>query len=199
MHDGLVVTLIPLRDAVAALPPLTPDDILGLTGQSETPPPSAFMRATPSLRTADTLDWLCECLIAECGDMRRACERAGSSQVFVKRWCLDDAIAAQRIQDAQQVGWCNLESIAHERAVTGIIKPVWYQGEHVGDETVYDNSVLMKMLAARIPAYAAPNTQAAASQFSTTVNVAIMPRASTYDEWLTQRDTTLKVVEASTV
>jgi hypothetical protein len=187
-----VIALIPLGEAIAQLPPLTADEMLGLSDGSAAP--SLYMRAKPSLRTAETLDWLCECLIAECGDMRRACERAGTSQIFVKRWTNEDPAAAARINDAQALGWTNLESVAHERAVVGIEKTVWYQGENVGTERVYDNAVLMKMLQARVPGYA-DNRNLQGNGMSTTVNVAIMPRASSYDEWLVHRDNTLKVVE----
>lgn len=44
-----------------------------------------------------------------------------------------------------------IEQTALERALNGIEKPQWFQGERVGEDTVYDNNLLITMLKAAKP------------------------------------------------
>jgi hypothetical protein len=204
---GEVMQTLPPEPLKSAKPPsvkagvLNADEVLGLALMPDDPSPrlpslgDAPRVESRAVRSDETLERLCMCLIADCGDMRRACEEAGIGQAFIHNWMRDDPEIGRAVNEARQIGWSNLESVAYERAVKGIKVPVYYQGEHVGDTTEYDNTVLMKMLQARVPAYAT-NERASAS-YNTTVNVAVMPRASTYEEWAAQRDSTLKTIEHS--
>jgi hypothetical protein len=93
-----------------------------------------------------------------------------------------------RLRAAQLIGYASLESAAYERAVLGVQEDVYYQGDVVGQKTVYSDGLLSQMLKARVPGY---SQDEATSHRGLTVNVAIMPRASTYEEWVEQREQAL--------
>ena len=44
-----------------------------------------------------------------------------------------------------------IEQVALDRTLNGVEKPVWFQGEQVGEDTVYDNNLLITMLKAAKP------------------------------------------------
>jgi hypothetical protein len=121
------------------------------------------------------------------GDIPSAARACGTSGVYVRAWMEADPPIAAKLHAAQVAGWESLESVAYQRAVHGTKKGVWYKGDRVGEETEYSDKLLTDMLKARVPAYSAePATT------SMSVNVAIMPRANSYEDWLVQRDKALK-------
>jgi hypothetical protein len=137
-------------------------------------------------RTPMMLHMLERALVACHGDMVSAARECGTHAVYVRQWLTADANAGARLREAQIAGWQALESVAYKRAVKGTKKGVWYQGERVGYEREYSDKLLMDMMKARIPAYSAEPTTTTMS-----VNVAIMPRADNYQDWMVQRDSTL--------
>lgn len=142
------------------------------------------------LRTPACLALLEEALATHCGDMKTACKSVNASPRDVYMWCSADAEVAGRIRAAQQMGWAGLESAAYERAVNGVEKAVYYKGEVVGFETEYSDSLLSLMLKSRVPEYGGEERRGS----GVTVNVAVMPRASSYEEWSIQRDKELRAL-----
>ena len=135
-------------------------------------------------RTDHTLAALEEALCNNHGDMVAACRAVGVPTRHVAAWVAQDKSAADRIKTAQMIGWAALENAAYQRAVHGVEKGIYYKGELVGTETVYSDGLLQSMLKARVPAYG----EGGGPSGGMTVNVAILPRASNYDEWVVQRE-----------
>lgn len=142
------------------------------------------------MRTDAKLTEICDALRTTYGDLHGSCRRAGVSVDFVTNWIKDDQDAARAIEEAQRVGYMGLESAAIQRGVHGVEKAVYYKGEVVGTETVYSDSLLGKMMEARIPAYKKGAEQSTTFNGPTQIN--IMPRADNYDQWLEMKKTTLK-------
>jgi hypothetical protein len=132
------------------------------------------------------LEMLEKALVEYHGDMLRACAECGTTPLYVRQWADAHEETAAKLHLAQLAGWAMLESVAYQRAVNGVEKAVWYQGEKVGTEIEYSDRLLSEMLKARVPGYGDQPVNHAM-----TINVAIMPRAETYQEWLEQRDTAL--------
>jgi DNA-binding transcriptional regulator YdaS (Cro superfamily) len=145
------------------------------------------------MRTEATLNLIAETLQTNCGDLYDACRRAGVSLVFVKQWCKDDKVAAERISEAERAGAMALQSEAIRRAVQGVEKGVYFKGERVDTETVYSDGLLVKLLAGRIPETFGKEAEGGGG---ITINggqaqINIMPRAESYEDWLRMRDATL--------
>lgn len=129
-----------------------------------------------------------QALMAHRGNLTRACRDCGFPIQEVAKWIARDPDTAERIRAAQTTGWEALEDIAYTRAVEGVQEPVYQRGELAGYITKYSDPLLIKMMQARIPAYAHKES----STPGTVVNVAVMPRASSYEEWVVQRDRELE-------
>lgn len=135
------------------------------------------------------LEALEEALIASHGDLPTAARRIRVPLRQVHMWTAADPEVYNRVREAQIIGWQALESVAYKRAVKGIKEDVYYQGLVVGQRKVYSDGLLSQLLKARVPAF---NTDAAAAQRNpVSVNVNVMPRASSYEEWVAQRQHTL--------
>lgn len=134
------------------------------------------------MRTEINLEAVCRALLVNCGDFHGACRSAELSPMFVRKWMDDDDKVAERIKNATEVGALGLESAAINRAVNGVEKGIYYQGEVVGYERQYSDGLLTQLLKARVSGYKEESTQ------NLNVNLAaqikIMPRANTYAEWL---------------
>lgn len=139
------------------------------------------------------LTMLCEELQGNCGDFFNACKECQLSPAFVSQWMKDDKEVSEKIENAKSVGALRLESAAIHRAVNGVDKGIYYQGLLVDTEKQYSDGLLTQLLKARVPGYKEESTQ------NVNVNLAaqirIMPRATSYEEWLSF--TQLKTVEAS--
>jgi hypothetical protein len=119
------------------------------------------------------------------GDLLEACKLARVNYRQVCLWRDADPETAAVLRDAQMMGWATLENAAYKRAVEGVDRDVYYQGEVVGTEKHYSDGLLTQMLKARVPAYSSDDGAASRSM---TVNVAIMPRADSYEQWVQQRE-----------
>ena len=92
--------------------------------------------------------------LAECGCVDHACGRVGMS--------VTSAYALRRRIDAQsfRVAWDaaldyavrRLSDAAFSRAINGVARPVFYQGEQIGERRYYDERLTMFMLRYRDPA-----------------------------------------------
>jgi hypothetical protein len=87
--------------------------------------------------------------LADCGIVREAASRVGMTERsanYLRR--RDGADSFGRAWDAAiRLGASRLRSVAFERAVIGTVKPHFYRGRVVGGERVYDNRLLVSLLA----------------------------------------------------
>ncbi len=146
-------------------------------------------------RTPMALHMLERALCENHGDLLEACRSIGVSYREACLWQQSDPEAAEAIHQAQLLGWATLENAAYQRAVRGVEKGVYYKGEKVDTETQYSDGLLSQLLKARVPGYKEDD---APGRGGMTVNVAIMPRAENYSDWVAQREQMLaptRVVE----
>ena len=141
------------------------------------------------MRTQSTLNALVRELQSNCGDELAACRVVGVSVQFVRQWAKDDKDVADTLTEAVNVGTLGLVSAAIRRGVHGVEEDVYFKGAVVGQKINYSDSLLNKLLEAKVPEFA-KKTDAAAPQV--TVNVAnLMPRAENYEQWLQMKQQTL--------
>jgi hypothetical protein len=116
----------------------------------------------------------------------------------VNQWRKDDPEVNARLSEAEEVGTQGLVSAAIQRAVHGVPKGVYYKGVKVDEETQYSDSLLTTLLKAKIDDFKAQDERSGGVHVN--VNVAnLMPRASSYDEWLTMKERTIRpALEAPT-
>lgn len=138
------------------------------------------------MRTPLSLALLERAVIEAGGELIQACRLAGVSLYEVNQWCMADPSVDQTIKASQRLGWMSLEQEAYRRAVHGVSEAVYHKGEVVGHKQVYSDGLLSKLLDAKLPDYSKSQ-----SGSGVTVNVAVMPRANTYEEWLAQRVSTV--------
>lgn len=141
------------------------------------------------MRTDEKLKEVCDRLTTNCGDLHEAARFAGMSPHFLFAWMKDDREASKLIEEAQRVGWMGLEAAAIQRGVHGIEKAVYYKGEVVGYETQYSDSLLSKLLEARVPAY--KKGEDSRNVFNGPTQINMMPRAENFDQWLDMKTRTL--------
>lgn len=139
------------------------------------------------MRTQALLDRLVDELSRNCGDVLAAARACGVSLKFVSQWRKDDKITDDALLEAERMGTQGLVSAAIQRAVHGVEEDVYFKGEVVGQKTNYSDSLLATLLKAKVDDFKPSNE----SGPPVTVNIAnIMPRASSYEEWLAMRDMT---------
>jgi hypothetical protein len=120
-----------------------------------------------------------------------ACRQCAVSPVFVRTWMKDDKDVAAAITEAERVGALALQSAAIQRAVHGVEKGVYFKGERVDTEIQYSDGLLTTLLKGRLPEVFGKEAEGGLSIAGNNVQVNIMPRANSYDEWLAMRDSTL--------
>jgi hypothetical protein len=136
-----------------------------------------------------TLSAIATELQRNCGDILAACKAVGVSLVFVNQWRKDDKTVNDTLTEAERVGTQGLVSAAIQRAVHGVEKGIYYKGIRVDSETVYSDGLLQTLLKAKVPEFAKDGENGGVQ---VNVNVAnLMPRATSYDEWLTMKTQTL--------
>jgi hypothetical protein len=136
------------------------------------------------VRTQDTLDALSQELQGNCGDFYAACKAVGVSPAFVRKWQKDDPKIDEAVKLSTEVGALQLESAAISRAVRGVDKDVYYQGDVVGSETQYSDGLLTTLLKGRMRNVYGADAGQTNVQVNLTNAIQIMPRANTYEEWL---------------
>lgn len=146
------------------------------------------------MRTEENLAALEAALATNCGDFYGACRETLLSPQFVKRWMADDAEVKDRLSNATEVGALQIESAAIERSVRGYTEPVFYKGEEVGEVRKYSDSLHAILLKKRLPAVYGDDAGVSKLVNYGTINV--MPRADSYEQWLTmQRETEQHMLE----
>lgn len=83
------------------------------------------------------------------GLINTAATTAGVSRRTVDRLREASAEFDYAVEDALEAAADELEMEARRRAVEGVDKGVWYQGENVGTETVYSDALLTTLLKAK--------------------------------------------------
>lgn len=141
-------------------------------------------------RTEHALDALEEAICTAAGDLTTACRSLSINPREVHQWAMSDPEVQGRIKTAQMIGWASLESEAYRRAVLGVQEDVYYKGDVCGQRTVYSDGLLSKLLDARVPGFKTDNSDGK----GVTVNVNLMPRASTYEEWLGHKEEAAKLL-----
>lgn len=97
---------------------------------------------TPAKRRAflDTL--------AKTGCVSDGARIAGISTVTVDRWRRRDAVFSGACEAALQIASSHIETLAWERAVTGIEEPIWNYGKQVGTRVKRSDSIFRLLLQA---------------------------------------------------
>lgn len=142
------------------------------------------------MRTEENLSALVAALQQNLGDLHLSARQVGLSPMFVTTWCRDDPEVAKTVEEAQRVGYMGIESEAMRRAVRGVQEDVWYKGDVVGEKTVYSDTLLAKLLEAKVDGFR--KGEDTKNVFNGPVQINHMPRANTYDEWLAMKDKTLE-------
>jgi hypothetical protein len=83
---------------------------------------------------------------AECGTITRAAEIAGIERATHYKWLKEDPLYAKACEDAYEQAGERLEEEARRRAVEGVKKNVYYQGQPCGVNTEYSDTLLIFLL-----------------------------------------------------
>lgn len=139
------------------------------------------------MRTQELLERLVSEMNDNCGDILAAARKCGCSLQFIKAWRKDDRIVDEELAEAERMGTRGLVSAAINRAVHGYEEDVYYKGVVVGQQKKYSDMLLTTLLKAKVDEFKPANEGTP----QVTVNIAnLMPRASSYEEWLSMRDAT---------
>lgn len=142
------------------------------------------------MRTQATLTALVQALQVNCGDLFDACKRATVSPIFVRQWMKDDKDVAAQIVEAERVGALALQSEAIRRAVHGDEKGVYFKGERIDTEYVKSDGLLQTLLKGRMQETFGREAEGG-NTFNGPTQINLIPRASTYEDWLRMKDATL--------
>lgn len=89
--------------------------------------------------------------LAECGNVSKACESAELSRPTVYRHKKEDTAFAEAWDEAESIYVDSLEAEADRRGRDGVSKPIFYQGQQVGETREYSDNLLMFRLKALRP------------------------------------------------
>lgn len=81
----------------------------------------------------------------------RSCKTAGIARSTAYQWRSEDPAFAEAWKDVDKANVERLEAEAERRGREGVLKPVFYQGEEVGQVREYSDALLMFMLKAKDP------------------------------------------------
>jgi hypothetical protein len=86
-------------------------------------------------------------LYSECGNMRLSAEAVGMSTNSVGRLRQRNAAFQADFERAKAIAYEAIEEGLMERARHGTKKGIWYKDQRVGEETVYNDAMAIKLLA----------------------------------------------------
>lgn len=124
-------------------------------------------------------------LLAECGDVRKAATSVGYKDAAAF-YALRRRNAAFKAawQDAENQFADILEAEARRRAVQGVKKDVYYKGEICGEEVVYSDGLMAKLLEGAKPDRYKPKSDGASTNINVKVGVAVLPaQAANLADW----------------
>lgn len=84
-------------------------------------------------------------------NVRASAQAAGITRVTAYRWKEKSTTFAAEWEDALEDACDTLEAAAWKRARDGVAKPVFQQGEHVGDVQEYSDTLMVFLLKAHRP------------------------------------------------
>lgn len=90
--------------------------------------------------------------LRESASVTKACEMAAIGRVTAYQWRNSDPAFAEEWEATLDAAIEDLEAEARRRALVGIEKGVWHQGERVGTEIQYSDTMLIFLLKAAKPA-----------------------------------------------
>ena len=85
------------------------------------------------------------------GNLRGSCAKFGVSEQTWFYHIKKDPVLKEMYDAAKGKALNRLTEVAHDRAINGTDKPVYYKGELVGHEKIYDNRLLETLLRAHDP------------------------------------------------
>jgi len=91
--------------------------------------------------------------LAKHGNVSSALRAASASRAWVYEKRQIDQEFADAFEDARTCGLEVLKDEAHRRAYAGVVREVWHQGEVVGEEVNYSDSLLMFLIKQSDPSY----------------------------------------------
>lgn len=104
--------------------------------------------------TPEKADWIEKFLtaLAECGNVSRACKKAGIARQTAYRTRKEEPEFAALWDEAISVAVGLLEDEAWRRAREGVLEPEFYKGEKVGTVRKFSDTLLIFLLKAHRPA-----------------------------------------------
>jgi hypothetical protein len=88
---------------------------------------------------------------AETGQLRRACRAAHIDPCMHYYWMRTDELYVQAFEQADVIAAQSLEEEAIRRARDGVVRTVYRNGEVVGEERVYSDTLLIFLLKGAMP------------------------------------------------
>lgn len=106
--------------------------------------------------------------IAETGDEATACATYNVGAASFRLALEKDHSFAERVSNAKRLYLAELEQEAKRRAVNGVTRKKYYQGEEIGEEQEYSDKLMVELLRAAAPEKYSRKTNV---ENNTTVNV----------------------------
>jgi hypothetical protein len=97
---------------------------------------------------------------AVCGQLKQTCAAVDIDHELHYYWLKTDATYKAAFADAKEMAASTLEDEAIRRARDGVMRPVYYLGEVVGEELTYSDTLLIFLLKGAMPARYGQNVQA---------------------------------------
>ena len=101
--------------------------------------------------TAEVKSRICE-LLAQTGNLEASAGAAGVHPRTAYQHMAKDPEFKKRIEEARYCAMNDIENEIRRRGLTGISKPIYYQGEKVGEEKQYSDKLLLALAKANSPA-----------------------------------------------
>ena len=132
-------------------------------------------------------------LYSEYGNLVRVCREMGiHDRDTVYKWRDRDQAFREAFDEAKEAAALFLEDVAYQRAVEGVPKGVYYQGNKVDTELEYDHGLLTTLLKANAPKKFRDNSNLEVTGLQPTViNVGIDLKVLTVEQLRAARDIAL--------
>jgi len=89
--------------------------------------------------------------LAVCGCVDEACRSVGMSDTSAYNLRLRDPVFAEAWEAALEIGADRIDHSALGRSIRGVVRPIFYKGEQVGEYRHFDERLTMFMLRHRKP------------------------------------------------
>jgi hypothetical protein len=171
----------------------SPEPLLPIPAPPELDPDFARLTLQPAFRggirplNAPTLEQLTTfaCALSRTGRVGQSARLAGLSSATVTNWRKSCPEFRQICDEAVALFRDVLEAEVFRRAVTGVQKPVFYQGKQVATVTEYDSSLLLALEKAHDERFRNDGNQTNISQ---TGGVLVVSPQKSADEWAAATD-----------